>query len=142
MSDFVIVDGDKAYFLPNFGMAIVMVQPGTITGSADATWKNKPMCIEGDETSVEVAGCSYTAGPYAIPGSGTLTINQLNADQVATKTKSKKTAAILKGSQFIAQFEVQSPAQQPTPNGPVPDPTPQYSGQGVFQTTNSHYKGV
>jgi hypothetical protein len=31
---------------------------------------------------------------------------------------------------------VQSPAQQPTPGGPVPDATPQYSGQGMFVPSN------
>jgi len=46
------------------------------------------------------------------------------------------TAVILKGSTFTAKFEVQSPAQQPTGGGPVPDSTPSYTGSGQFITTN------
>jgi len=56
------------------------------------------------------------------------------AELVKAKTGGKP--VLLKGAMFTAKFEVQSPAQQPTPTGPVPDGSPQYSGQGQFVTTN------
>ena len=50
---------------------------------------------------------------------------------------------LLKGSNFTAKFEVQTPAQQPTPTGPVPDATPLYgNGQGNFVSTNAKAKGT
>jgi hypothetical protein len=50
---------------------------------------------------------------------------------------------LLKGSMFTAKFEVQSPAKQPppAPGPPIPDATPQYSGQGMFITTNIKFQG-
>lgn len=144
MGDYVIVDGDKANFLPSFGAATVVVQPGTITGSGPATFDGKKLCIEGDESSVSVAGCMYMTPQYSIPGTGTLKIDSLAGDQVATKTHTDGTAVILKGGNFNATFEVQSPAQQPPPGpgSPIPDSTSQYSGNGSFVTTNSKFQGM
>jgi len=138
MSDFVIIDGDTAMFMPNFGAAIVVVQPGQITGSGPATFGGSPMCIDGDETSVEVPGCMYMTPQYSIPGTGTLKIDALASDQLATKSTTDGTALILKGGNFTAKFEVQSPAQMPPPPS-TPDATPFYSGNGNFITTNSKY---
>jgi hypothetical protein len=73
---------------------------------------------------------------HPIPGSGTLKIAALAANQKARHTQTGGKPVLLKGAMFTAKFEVQSPAQQPTPGGPVPDPSPQYSGQGQFITTN------
>ena len=144
MSDFIIIDGDQAIFIPAFGAAIVVVQPGQITGSGPATLNGKKICIEGDESSVEVPGCTYMTPQYSIPGTGTLKIDSLASDQVATKTKTGDTAVILKGKQFNAKFEVQSPAQQPPPGpgSPIPDSSPSYSGNGMFVTTNVKFKGT
>ena len=126
MSDFVIIDGDTAMFLPAFGAAIVVVQPGQISGSGPAGFNGSPMCIEGDESSVEVPGCMYMTPQYSIPGSGTLKIESLAADQVASNSTTGDTALILNGGNFNAKFEVQSPAQQPPPGpgSPIPDTEP------------------
>ena len=144
MSDFIIIDGDTAMFLPAFGAAVVVVQPGTITGSGPATHDGTSLCVEGDESSVSVPGCMYMTPQYSIPGTGTLSIDSLASDQVATKTKTGDTALLLKGSQFNAKFEVQSPAQQPPPgtSPPIPDATPSYSGNGMFITTNVKFKAT
>ena len=42
------------------------------------------------------------------------------------------------------KFEVQNPAKQPPlgPGAPIPDPTPQYSGNGLFITTNVKFQGT
>ena len=134
MSKLILIDGDKAIFLPTFGAATVVVQPGTLQASGPATFNGKKICVAGDETKVAVAGCVYVTGQHSIPGTGTLKIASLAGDQKAKKSKTGGKAVLLRGSQFTAKFEVQSPAQQPPPGpgSPVPDATPQYSGKGMF----------
>ena len=41
MADFILIDGDKAIFLPNFGVAVVVVRPGDLKGSGPATLDGK-----------------------------------------------------------------------------------------------------
>jgi hypothetical protein len=142
MADYVLIDGDKALFQPTFGAATIVVQPGTLTASGPGTVGSKKMCVDGDESSVSVAGCAYTTATHSIPGTGTLQIASLAGDQVAQKTSTGSTKVMLVGSTFTASFTVQSPAQQPTNAGPVPDPAPKYSGSGSFQTTNKKFQGV
>ncbi|KAA3660478.1 MAG: hypothetical protein DWQ10_06590 [Calditrichaeota bacterium] len=144
MADFVIIEGDKAIFLPSFGAAMVVVQPGTMPASGPGTFNGKKLCIEGDEKDVSVPGCVYMTPQYCIPGSGTLKIDSLAGNQIAEKTNTGDTAVILKGMQFNAKFEVQSPAQQPPPGPgpPIPDATPNYSGKGMFQTSNTKLQGT
>ncbi len=138
MSDTILIDGDMVMFLPAFGAAMVVVQPGTLEGSGPATLNGTPVCVEGDEQNVEVPGCMYIAGQYSIPGTGTLKIDALGDDQVAEKTFTGGVPVMLVGSQFEAKFEVQSPAQQPPPGpgSPIPDSTTEYAGQGNFISTN------
>ena len=142
MPDFILIDGDKATFMPAFGAAIVVVQPGSLKGSGPATLNGKKICVEGDEKSVEVSGCSYIAGSFSIPGTGTLKISALAGNQKASNTRTGGKVVLLKGGQFTAKFEVTNQAKMPSPPGPpVPDPTPQYLGQGMFTTTNRKFKG-
>lgn len=136
MGDYVLVDGDQALFMPAFGSAVVVVQPGRITGSGPAKVTGKAACVSGDESSVSVPGCMYTAPPYVIPGTGTLQIAALGGDQLAPTSKTGGKQFMVKGSTFTAKFSVQAPAMQPTAGGPVPDPVPQYSGSGQFMNTN------
>ncbi len=143
MSDYLLIDGDIVLFMPNFGAALVVPQPGNLKGSGPATLNGKKICVDGDEKEVSVPGCVYTTPQYSIPGTGTLKIDALAGDQKATKSKTGGKAVLLKGSQFTANFEVQSPAQQPTPAGPVPDPTLQYGGgTGMFNTMNFKFQGT
>lgn len=143
MADFILIEGDKANFLPNFGAAIVVVQPGTLQGSGPATINGKKICVDGDEKKVSVPGCSYMTPQYSIPGTGTLKIAALAGNQKASKTSTGGKAVLLKGGAFTAMFEVQTPAQQPppAPGSPIPDATPQYSGDGMFITTNAKVQG-
>lgn len=142
MADYVLIDGDKAIYNPSFGAATVVVQPGKLQGSGPATLSDKKMCVAGDEKSAKVQGCTYVTASHTIPGTGTLEIASLAGDQTATKTSTGDTKLMLVGSTFTASFSVQSPAQQPTSAGPVPDPAPKYSGSGKFVTTNSKLKGT
>ncbi len=144
MGDFIIITGDKAMFIPAFGAAIVVVQPGTMEGSGKLTLNGKKVCVDGDESKVEVPGCTYMTPQYSIPGSGTLKIDALAGNQLAKHTTTEGKAVLLKGAMFTAKFEVQSPAQQPPPGpgGPIPDSSPNYSGNGMFVTTNIKFTGT
>jgi hypothetical protein len=143
MADLILIDGDSVMFIPAFGAAIVVVQPGKIEGSGPATINGKKIAVDGDESKVEVAGCTYMTPQYSIPGSGTLKITALAGDQKASKTQTGGKAVLLKGGQFTAKFEVQSPAKQPPPGpgAPIPDATPSYSGNGMFVPTNMKVMG-
>jgi len=143
MPDYILIDGDKAIFMPNFAAAVVVVQPGSLKGSGPATLNGKNMCVDGDEKSVSVPGCTYITPQYSIPGSGTLKIASLAANQKAQKTKTGSKPVLLKGGNFKAEFDVQNPAKQPPPGpgSPIPDTTMQYSGSGTFMTTNMKFQG-
>jgi len=143
VTDFILIDGDTASFLPNFGAAIVVVRPGDLKGSGPATLNGKKICVSGDESRVSVPGCSYITSQYSIPGTGTLKIAALAGNQRARKTKTGGKAVLLKGGSFTAKFEVQAPAKQPPPGpgAPIPDATPEYSGSGTFITTNTKFEG-
>lgn len=138
MSDVFVIDGDQAVFLPMFGAAIVVVQPGRIRGSGPATLGGKKICVDGDESSVSVPGCTYMTPQYCIPGTGTLKIASLAANQKATHCHTGGKPMLLKGAMYTARFEVQVPAMQPPPgpSAPIPDGSPSYSGQGQFVSTN------
>jgi len=142
MADYVLVDGDTATFSPAFGAATVVVQPGTLRGTGPATLGGKKLCVAGDEGSVSVPGCAYLTPSHPIPGAGTLEISALAGDQTAAKPATGGAPTLLVGSSFTAAFVVQSPATQPTPSGPVPDPTPRYSGSGTFVTANAKLRGA
>jgi len=142
MSDFVLMDGDKANFNPAFGLAIVTVQPGVLKGSGPATIAGNKMCVDGDEGDLSVQGCTYVTMQHTVPGSGSMKISALAGNQKATKTKTGDKLVLLKGMLFIAKFEVQSPAQQTTPSGPVPDPMTEHVGNGTFVTANIKFTGT
>ena len=138
MSDFILIDGDKANFNPTFGLATVVVKPGDLKASGKSTFTGKKVCIDGDEKNVSLEGCTYMTPVYSIPGTGTLKIAALGGDQKAQKTNSAGKPMLLKGSTFTATFEVQNPAKKPGVP-PTPDSTPQYSGTGTFITTNTKW---
>lgn len=144
MPDFILMQGDTAEFLPAFGAATVTVQPGTLQGSGPATLSGKKICVDGDEKNVSVPGCPYFTPQYSIPGTGTLKISALAGNQKAQHTNTGGKAVLLKGATFTAEFEVQNPAKQPPPGpgSPIPDPTPKYSGNGMFKTANTKFQGT
>lgn len=159
MADLVLIDGDQAMFNPNFGPAIVVVQPGKLTASgaynshyAEDVQKKlekgdeplrqgvggRRVCVEGDEQSVVVPGCKYSSPMFPIPGVGTLRILTLPPNCKSMRDRLGGKAVLLKGGQFIAAFDVQVPAMMPPPGpgAPIPDPTPRYTGNGSFVTAN------
>ncbi|MBD2729683.1 hypothetical protein H6G96_26045 [Nostoc sp. FACHB-892] len=141
MLNYILTSGDRAMFNPIFGKATVIVPAAgvVLTGTGIPKVNNKEICIVGDEKRVIVPPCSYTSPPHITPGIGTLSIESLAANQIAIKVKSKRIAVLLKGTTFIAKFQVTTPAQTPTP--PQPDLILQYFGTGYFTTTNMKVKG-
>lgn len=143
MSDLILIDTDLVMFMPSFGAATVLVQPGQLKATGPATIGGKKICVDGDEKQVQVPGCTYVAPPFVIPGVGTLKIDSLAGDQKASHSNVDGKLMLLKGGNFTAKFEVQSPAQQPAPPGPpVPDGSPSYSGQGQFIPANQTVTGT
>ena len=133
------MQGDLVIFLPAFGKAVVVPQPGILSGSGKSNLTKKPICVEGDETNVIVPGCPYVSPPYVVPGVGTLKIESLAGNQKTREVKCGGKAILLRGGQFQAKFEVTTPAQMPPPPS-SPDATPSYGGQGMFITTNLFVK--
>jgi hypothetical protein len=143
MSNYILIDGDKANFIPAFGAAPVTVQPGTLKASGPATVNDTKLCVEGDEKSVSEQNCSYTTPSYPMAGTGTLKIEALAGDQTAQKTRSGNKLVLLVGSSFDATFVVQTPAMKPKPPAPPDtDQTKEYAGTGTFTTTNTKFTGV
>ncbi len=134
MDDFVLFDGDLAIFNPNFGQAVVMVQPGRLKASGALSLNGRKACVAGDEQQVFVVGCPYITPLYPIPGMGTLRIAALGTGQTTKRSASDGKALLIKGDHFVAGFDVQAPARQVQAGSPAtaPDPTPRYAGQGSF----------
>jgi hypothetical protein len=142
MSDLILITGDEVIFNPNFGQAIVTVRSAKLIGTGKAKINGKLVCIDGDERKVTVSACPYVTQKCSIPGMGMLFIQSLDSSQKAQKIKSKGKPVLLKGGEFKAKFTVTSPAQQPSTPNPIPDTTLQYSGTGIFISTNATVKGV
>lgn len=139
VSSFVVVNGDKVNFESTFGTA-TLVPPltTTITGTGSKLTSGAIACVEGDESSVTLAGVPYSATPF-LGGTGTLTIKQLASDQLAQKLTVGSKNAILIGSKFDATFTVTSPALNSSGSS---DPTLTYSGKGSFSTSDSKLKST
>lgn len=131
MSNFIVLDGDKAMFLPAFGACIVVVQPGTISGTGHATVGGKKVCLASDFSSVEVKNCSYIEPPYVVPGQGTLKIQSLNGDQQKAWCQSPDTVIVV-GTLFNAVFDVTSPAKKPSPPNDPDTVKKKTGGKGSF----------
>lgn len=148
MGSFIVKTDDTVIFLPAFPPAVVIVNPGKIKGSGPTKINEKAVCVLGDEGKVKVKNCQYTAGPFSIPGFGTLKIASLESAHKAKKTTSGTKKVILDGNKamFKAKFKVKTPAQMPpSPPAipkPVDDTNKEYgNGKGMFVTSNLKVTG-
>lgn len=140
-ADFIIKTGDMIRItisppavVPPLAAPIPLV--GT---SANMKVNNMLVCLEGDELPPTLlAPLPYTAPPFVTPGTGTVSVT-LTPMNKTMKTKNQK-AILIKGTPFTAEFTVMSPAMQPTPAGPVPDPVAKKPGMAEFVTTNMTVK--
>jgi hypothetical protein len=114
----------------------MLVAPVPLIGTGTTVMvSNVPICLQGDELPPSLkAPMPYTSPPFVTPGMGTLSI-MLAPLNLSKKTQNGK-PIILKGATFQASFAVSSPAMQPTPAGPVPDPVMTKPGTCQFITTN------
>ena len=135
MPGLVLKTGDLAFFDPEFDGAMVTAPPGVLIGTGLANIELMPVCVEGDQETV-IVPCVYLADGFETPGAGLCMILELGPDQIAETTQSEDLPVLLEGSVFEAIMQVIVPCTQI--DGPVviPDPVPEYPGEGFFVTTN------
>lgn len=141
-ADYIIKHGDmiRITFFPPLTVPAVLAPVPLIGSSSDVTVTMMPVCLEGDELPPSLQPPqSYTAPPFVIPGTGTISLT-LNPTNKTARTKNGGSIILIKGTPFTAEFSVVSPAMQPTPTGPVPDPQAKKSGMAEFITTNARVK--
>lgn len=96
--------------------------PVPLVGTGTDQANNQMVCLQGDELPPAISGpLTYTSPPFVTPGTGTLQII-LGPTNLTTMTTHANKPILIKGTPFQAMFQVSSPAMQPTPGGPVPDP--------------------
>ena len=141
-SDFIIKTGDMIQIrIPPPVLVPAIQAPVPLTGtSTDVQVNNQFVCLQGDELPSVLRGpLPYTAPPFVTPGTGTLTLTLAPSNLTIQTSNGKK--ILIKGQVFTATFNVQSPAMQPTPGGPVPDPLMVKPGTAQFITTNATVYG-
>ena len=140
-ADFIIVNGDMIQVtITPPAVVPQLAAPVPLIGTATSLMVNGvPACLEGDELPPALrAPLMYTAPPFVTPGTGTLELTLLPTNKTLQTENGKK--ILVKGATFTARFTVQTPAQQPTPGGPVPDPLMVKQGTAQFVTTNMQVK--
>jgi hypothetical protein len=140
-ADYVIVTGDMiriTIFPPT--TVLTLTAPVPLKGSSsDMKVNHMAVCLEGDELPAMLKSPQpYVSPPFVIPGTGTLSL-KLNPNNKTMQSKNGK-PILIKGAPFTAEFQVASPAMQPTPGGPVPDSAMKKSGIAEFITTNVRVK--
>lgn len=136
--DFIMRTGDMVQItIPPPTVVPQLAAPVPLTGtSTNLIVVGAAACLEGDELPPSLRGpLTYTAPPFVTPGTGTLQLTLTPTNKTALTENGKK--ILIKGEQFIAKFTVETPAQQPTPAGPVPDPVAVKPGTAQFITTNA-----
>jgi hypothetical protein len=136
-ADFVIKTGDMIQItVPPPALVPQIAAPVPLTGtSTNLLIGGMPACLQGDELPPAIKGpLMYTAPPFVTPGTGTLQIILLPTNLTIISSNSKP--IIIKGATFQALFNVGSPAMQPTPAGPIPDPLMVKPCTCQFITTN------
>jgi hypothetical protein len=137
LSDFIIKTNDmiKITITPPAIVPMLMAPVPLIGTGTTVLIGEVPICLQGDELPPSLrAPMPYTAPPFVTPGTGTLSIMLAPNNLTLQSQNGKK--IILKGAMFQASFAVGSPAMQPTPGGPVPDPVMTKPGICEFITTN------
>jgi hypothetical protein len=138
--DFIIKTGDKIKInIPPPTVVPSVQSPLPLIGSAKASLvDNMAACVEGDETPKALLSPQpYTEPPFVTPGTGTITI-KIAATNKSAATKDDSKSLLLKGSTFQVEFQVVSPAIDPTTG--TPDPKLKKQGTAQFLTDNTFAK--
>ena len=134
--DPVIISGDLVGFSATFGQATVLptpVTPPIIGSSPNIKITGIPVCIEGDEASIQCP-CTYTKGPF-VGGTGLITI-ELDESHISSSATNDGTPLILKGGSGTATMEVITAAVNPGP--PSTDMATSYTGTWSFVLNNNN----
>ena len=140
-SDLVIKTGDmiRITIAPPTVVPPLAAPVPLVGTSTNLTVNAMPACLEGDELPPALrVPLPYTAPPFVTPGMGTVSVTLTPANKTLL-TKNGK-AVLIKGTPFVAEFQVTVPAMQPTPTGPVPDPMAKKPGTAEFVTTTATVK--
>jgi len=140
-ADFIIKTGDmiRITISPPAVVPPLMSPIPLIGTSTNLTVNNMPVCLEGDELPpMLMAPLPYTAPPFVTPGTGTVSVTLTPMNKTLLTDNGK--AILIKGTPFMAEFQVMAPAMQPTPVGPIPDPVAKKPGMAEFVTTNATVK--
>ena len=130
-----VLDNDSVIFEPSSfeGMTLLGPFKGDIQAQQNGiNINNKKACIITDIKNFSLKS-TYNTSTYSASGKGTITIEELNSDQIATNAVCGSDKMLLIGSKFKAKFKVDSPASIP---GGSSDGTPEYSGKGVFENVS------
>jgi hypothetical protein len=136
--DFVIKHGDmvKITIPPPVIVPAIQAPVPLVASSRNVKVNEQFICLKDDELPpVLRVPLVYTSPPFVTPGMGRLTLTLLPSNLTILTENGIK--ILIKGQTFTATFSVQSPAMQPTPGGPVPDPVAVKPGTAYFITTNS-----
>ncbi|MBI4491817.1 MAG: hypothetical protein HY690_03380 [Chloroflexi bacterium] len=136
MPDVIIKTGDMIKFnIPPPVLIPPIMAPIPLVGSGSTVQvMGQPICLFGDELPKFLqVPLPYTSPPFVIPGMGTLKVILLPANMTQRTINGKP--ILIKGGTFPAMFQVQTPAQQITPVGPIPDPVPVKVGTAQFIPT-------
>jgi hypothetical protein len=140
MPGFIIRTGDMLQvMIPPPAIVPQLQAPVPLRGSGTSLIVDgTPACLLGDELpAVLREPLAYTAPPFTIPGTGTLTLTLLPGNQTTELTRTSGQPILIKGQPFTAMFTVLTPAMMSTPGGPVPDPERAKTGTAEFITTNA-----
>lgn len=136
-ADFIIKTGDmiRITIFPPAIVPLLMSPIPLIGTSKDFMVNTMPVCLEGDELPLMLkVPLPYTAPPFVTPGMGTVSVT-LTPLNKTLQTKNGK-AILIKGTLFVAEFQVSAPAMQPMVPSPIPDPVLKKPGIAEFITTN------
>jgi hypothetical protein len=140
--DFIIKTGDMIKItIPPPAIIPMIEAPVPLVGTGETvTVMGSPICLEGDELPIQLrTPIPYTAPPFVTPGMGMIQVFLIPGVHTTLLTSNKK-PILIKGSVFQAMFNVEAPAMQPTPAGPIPDPLLAKPGTAQFITTNATVK--
>ena len=103
--------------------------------STNLTVSNMPVCLEGDELPpVLMAPLPDIEPPFVTPGTGTVSVTLPPMNKTILTENGK--AIFIKGTPFMAEFQLIAPAMQPTSVSTVPDLVAKKLSMAEFVTTN------
>lgn len=139
-ADFIIKTGDMIQItIAPPAVVPSLIAPVPLVGSSSNVKVNQMLiCLEGDELpKMLLSPQPYFCPPFVVPGMVMVSL-KLNPTNKTMISKNKK-PILIKGTPFVAEFQVTAPAQMPPPIS-TPDPVMKKVGTAQFITTNINVK--